>query len=61
MDWKLIAIGLAMLASGGFLAWRLRKAKFGSETGPGCIMAFALILLLIGVIATVMGFMFKAS
>ncbi len=61
MDWKMILIGLAMLIAGGFLAWRLRKTKFSTEMGPGCLMAFALLMLLTGVIAAVIGFLFKAS
>lgn len=61
MDWKMIAIGLAMLVAGGFLAWRLRKSKFGSEAGPGCIMAFALLLLLTGVLAVIVGLVFKSG
>lgn len=61
MDWKMILIGLAMVIAGGFLSWRLRKTKFGTETGPGCLMAFALLLLLTGVIAAVIGFLFKTS
>lgn len=58
MDWKMIAIGAAMLVAGGFLAWRLRKSKFSTEAGPGCIMSFALLLLLTGVLTTIVGFVF---
>jgi len=61
MDWKMILIGAAMLIAGGFLAWRLRKSKFSTETGPGCMMAFALLLLLTGVLAAIVGFVFKAG
>lgn len=61
MDWKMIAIGLAMLVAGGFLAWRLRKSKFSTEAGPGCIMAFALLLLLTGVLAVIVGLVFKSG
>jgi LPXTG-motif cell wall-anchored protein len=55
MDWKLLLIGLAMLVAGGFLAWRFRKSKFASETGPGCAMAVALLLMLTGVMALIVG------
>lgn len=61
MDWKMILIGLAMVIAGGFLSWRLRKTKFSTEMGPGCLMAFSLLLLLTGVIAAVIGLMFKTS
>jgi hypothetical protein len=61
MDWKMILIGLAMAIAGGFLSWRLRKTKFSTDLGPGCLMAFALLLLLTGVIAAVIGITFKAS
>lgn len=59
MDWKLLLIGLAMMAAGGFLAWRFRKSKFGSEAGPGCVMAFALLLLLTGILTLIVGLLFR--
>lgn len=59
MDWKLLLIGIAMLIAGGFLAFRFRKSKFGSETGPGCAMAFALLLLMTGVATIVVGLVFR--
>lgn len=55
MDWKLLVIGAVMLVAGGFLAWRFRQSKFGSEPGPGCAMAFALLLMLTGVMTLVVG------
>ncbi len=55
MDWKLLLIGAVMLVAGGFLAWRFRQSKFGSEPGPGCAMAFALLLMLTGVMTLVVG------
>ncbi len=61
MDWKLLLIGLVMLAAGGFLAWRFRKSKFGSEPGPGCAMAFALILLMTGLLTLIVGLVFRAG
>lgn len=60
MDWKLLLIGVVMLIAGGLLAWRFRKSKYGSEVGPGCVMAFALILLLTGLLTIGLGFAFKA-
>lgn len=59
MDWKLLLIGVAMLVAGGFLAFRFRNSKFGSESGPGCAMAFALLLLMTGVATIVVGIMFR--
>lgn len=61
MDWKMILIGVAMLIAGGFLAWRLRKSKFSTEAGPGCMMAFALLLLLTGVLTLVVGLVFRVG
>lgn len=55
MDWELLLIGAVMLVAGGFLAWRFRQSKFGSEPGPGCAMAFALLLMLTGVMTLVVG------
>lgn len=55
MDWKLLLIGAVMLVAGGFLAWRFRQSKFGSEPGPGCAMAFALLLMMTGVMTLVVG------
>jgi LPXTG-motif cell wall-anchored protein len=59
MDWKLLLIGAVMIVAGGFLAWRYRKSKFGSESGPGCAMAFALLLLMTGAMTVVVGIVFK--
>lgn len=59
MDWKLLLIGTVMLIAGGVLAWRFRKSKFGSESGPGCAMAFALLLMMTGVMAIIVGLVFK--
>jgi len=55
MDWKLVLIGAVMLVAGGLLAFRFRQSKFGSEPGPGCAMAFALLLLMTGVMTLVVG------
>lgn len=59
MDWKLLLIGAVMLVAGGVLAFRFRKANFATQTGPGCAMSFALILILTGVLAVVVGLIFK--
>lgn len=61
MDWKMLLIGAVMLVAGGFLAWRFRNSKFGSEPGPGCAMAFALILLLTGVTTLIVAAVFRVS
>lgn len=59
MDWKMLLIGAVMLVAGGFLGWRFRKANFATQVGPGCAMSFALILMLTGVLAVIVGLMFK--
>lgn len=59
MDWKLLLIGAVTLVAGGLLAFRFRKANFATQAGPGCAMSFALILMLIGVLALVVGLLFK--
>lgn len=60
MDWKLLLIGAVMLVAGGFLAFRYRKANYATQTGPGCAMSVALILMLTGVLSFVVGLIFKA-
>jgi hypothetical protein len=59
MDWKMLLIGAVMLVAGGLLAFRFRQSKFGSEPGPGCAMAFALLLMLTGAMTLVVGVVFK--
>jgi hypothetical protein len=59
VDWKLLLIGTVMAALGGLLAWRFRGSKFGSQPGPGCAMATALLLLLTGMMALFVGFLFR--
>ncbi|MEQ1783048.1 MAG: hypothetical protein ABMA14_16950 [Hyphomonadaceae bacterium] len=59
MDWKLLLIGTVMLIAGGVLAWRFRKSSFGSQAGPGCAMAVALLMLLTGVLTLCVGLFFK--
>lgn len=60
MDWKLLLIGAVMLVAGGFLSWRFRKSNFGTQAGPGCAMAVALLLMLTGVLTLIVGFIFKS-
>lgn len=61
MDWKLLLIGAAMLVAGGLLAWRYRGSKFASETGPGCAMTVALLLLLTGVLTLFVTLFFRVA
>lgn len=61
MDWKLLLISAVMLVAGGLLAWRYRGSKFGSEPGPGCAMAFALLLMLTGAMALIVGLVFRVT
>ncbi len=60
MDWKLLLSGVVMMIAGGLLAWRFRKSKYASDLSAGCVMAFALILLMTGVLTVGLGFAFKA-
>ncbi len=59
MDWKLLLIGGVMLVAGGLLAWRFRSSPYRTESGPGCAMAFALLLLLTGLLTMGVGLIFK--
>lgn len=61
MDWKLLLIGAVMLVAGGALAWRYRASKFGSEPGPGCAMAFALLLLMTGILTLFVALVFRVT
>lgn len=61
MDWKMLLISAAMLVAGGLLAWRYRGSKFGSEAGPGCAMAFALLLLLTGAMTLIVALLFRVT
>ncbi len=59
MDWKLLLIGTVMAVLGFFIVFRFRKSNFNRELGPGCVMAVGVLLLLIGVLATVMSFLVR--
>ena len=61
MDWKLLLISAVMLVAGGLLAWRYRGSKFGSEPGPGCAMALALLLMLTGAMTLIVGLVFRVT
>lgn len=59
MDWKLLLIGTLMTVLGGFLMFRFRRSNFRKETGPGCLMAFAMLLTLTGVLTVGISFVMK--
>jgi hypothetical protein len=59
MDWKMLLIGAVMLVLGGFLAIRFRGSNYRTEMGPGCAMAFALLMILTGFLAAIMGLIFR--
>ena len=61
MDWKVLLVGMVMLVAGGALAWRFRASKFGSELGPGCAMAVALLLLMTGILMVFVALMFRPT
>lgn len=61
MDWKVLLVGMVMLVAGGALAWRFRASKFGSEPGPGCAMAVALLLLMTGILMVFVALMFRPT
>lgn len=61
MDWRMLLISVVMLVAGGALAWRFRQSKYGSEPGPGCAMAFALLLLLTGLLTLIVALVFRVS
>ena len=50
-----------MLVAGGLLAWRYRGSKFGTEPGPGCAMAVALLMLLTGVLTLFVTLLFRVT
>jgi hypothetical protein len=60
MDLKLLLIALAMVAVGGFILWRFRKSNFKEKIGPGCLMAFGLLLVGIGLLSALFSIGFKS-
>jgi hypothetical protein len=59
MDWKLLLIGTGMTLLGGFLMFRFRRSNFRKDTGPGCLMAFSILLLLTGMLTVGLSFMMR--
>jgi multisubunit Na+/H+ antiporter MnhG subunit len=59
MDWKLLLIGLFLTGLGGAILWRFRNSRFNKELAPGCAMAGGAVLLLLGVLTTLFGLLFK--
>lgn len=59
MDWKLLLIAGLLIVAGGFIIWRFRGSKFKTETGPGCLMAFGVLLLSTGILAIPFSFWMK--
>lgn len=59
MDWKLLLIGTLMAVAGGFLAFRFRRSNFKKDAGPGCLMTFAILLLMTGVLTVGISFLLK--
>ena len=44
---------------GGFLMFRFRRTNYSKETGPGCIMAFAILLTMTGLLAALFSFIVR--
>lgn len=59
MDWKLLLIGALMTVVGGFLMFRFRRTNYRKETGPGCLMTFAILMTLTGVLTVGISFMMR--
>lgn len=59
MDWKLLLIGTAMTVLGCFVMFRFRRSNFRKETGPGCLMAFAMLLTLTGILTVGISFVMR--
>ncbi len=59
MDWKLLLIGALMTVGGGFLMFRFRRSDYSTEAGPGCIMSFAILLTMTGVLAALVSFLMR--
>jgi hypothetical protein len=59
MDWKLLLIGALMTVAGGFIIFRFRRTNYSRETGPGCIMASGMVLVMIGILAAGISFLLR--
>jgi LPXTG-motif cell wall-anchored protein len=59
MDWKLLLIGGLMTVAGGFLMFRFRRTNYSREAGPGCIMSFAILLAMTGLLAILFSFIVR--
>jgi hypothetical protein len=59
VDWKLLLIGALMTVAGGFIIFRFRRTNYSRETGPGCIMAFGMLLLLTGILSVGISFLLR--
>jgi hypothetical protein len=59
MDWKLLLIGALMTVAGGFLMFRFRRTNYSKETGPGCVMAFAILLAMTGALTILFSFIVR--
>lgn len=60
MDWKLLLIGALMTVAGGFLIFRFRRMNYSKEAGPGCIMTFAILLTMTGLLAMLVSLIMRA-
>ena len=56
MDWKLLLGGALMAMLGGFIVFRFRKSNYNRELGAGCLMAFGMLMLLTGILASGISF-----
>jgi uncharacterized membrane protein HdeD (DUF308 family) len=59
MDWKLLLIGALMTIIGGFLVFRFRGTNYRKDTGAGCLMTFAILLVITGVLTLGLSFLFR--
>lgn len=56
MDWKLLAIGIAMALVGAAICFRFRKSAFMSQMGPGLAMTLGIVLLMVGLLSLLFAF-----
>ena len=59
MDWKLLLGGALMAVLGGFIVFRFRKSNYTRELGAGCLMAFGMLMLLTGILASGISFIMR--